>query len=269
VNDAPALKVADIGVAMGLAGTDVAREAGDMVITDDNFASIVAAIEEGRVVFDNVRKATFYLLSCNLGELVAVLASLFLAFDLPFLPAQLLWINVVTDSVPAIALGFEPGERDTLRKPPRPREEPVISRRLWERTAVVGLWMAIGTLALFLYELSIHDDLDRARTVALTGMVLFQAFHVLNARSEFRSALTIDPRTNRLLVLGTLAAVGGHLLAMYLPPTQALLSIEPLDAATWARTVAVAASVIVAVEVHKRLRGSAPGSRLQAVSSSA
>ena len=261
VNDAPALKAADIGVAMGLAGTDVAREAGDMVITDDNFASIVAAIEEGRVVFDNVRKATFYLLSCNLGELIAVLSSLFFALQLPFLPAQLLWLNVVTDSVPAIALGFEPGEPDTLEKPPRPREEPVISPRLWERTVVVGVWMAIGTLALFLYELSLDNNIDRARTVALTVMVLFQAFHVLNARSESRSAFAMNPRHNRFLALGTLAAVGGHLLAMYLPPTQALLSIEPLDAITWARTAAVAASVILAVEVHKRLRGPAPSRR--------
>lgn len=268
VNDAPALKAADIGVAMGLSGTDVAREAGDMVITDDNFASIVAAIEEGRVVFDNVRKATFYLLSCNLGELIAVLASLFFAIQLPFLPAQLLWLNVVTDSVPAIALGFEPGEPDTLKKPPRPRDAPVISRRLWERTVFVGIWMAVGTLALFLYELSLHDDIDRARTVALTVMVLFQAFHVLNARSEARSVFSVDPRSNRLLLVGTLGAVSFHVLAMWLPPTQALLSVEPLDAPTWLRTIAVAASLIIGVELHKRLRGSSYGSSRQVVATS-
>jgi magnesium-transporting ATPase (P-type) len=259
VNDAPALKAADIGAAMGRSGTDVAKEASDMVVTDDNFASIFAAVEEGRVAFDNVRKTTFFLISTGAAAVVAVLASLIFRFPLPFLPAQMLWLNVVTNGIQDVALAFEPGEKDVLKRKPRPRREGVISALLWERTAIAGLVMAAGTLLVFFWELNAHDNLGMARTAALTTMVLFQVFHVGNSRSEHRSAFARSPLLNPFLFVGTLVAVTIHIGALYLPFTQFILRVEPLDLETWMRMVIVAASIIVVVEIHKLLRG--PGRR--------
>jgi magnesium-transporting ATPase (P-type) len=261
VNDAPALKAADIGAAMGRSGTDVAKEAADMVVTDDNFASIFAAVEEGRVAFDNVRKTTFFLISTGAAAVIAVLVSLLFQLPLPFLPAQMLWLNVVTNGVQDVALAFEPGEKDVLERTPRPVAEGVISRLLWERTIIAGIVMASGTLALFLLELGAHDDLGRAQTVALTTMVLFQVFHVGNSRSEHRSAFAKSPLSNPFLFVGTLTALALHVAALYLPFTQFVLRVEPLDAETWLRMVVVAASIIVVVELHKLLRG--PAGRLR------
>ncbi|MFO7573414.1 MAG: HAD-IC family P-type ATPase [Gaiellaceae bacterium] len=251
VNDAPALRAAEIGAAMGRSGTDVAKESAEMIVTDDNFASIVAAVREGRVAFDNVRKTTFFLISSGAAAIIAVLASIFLRFPLPFLPTQLLWLNLVTNGVQDVALAFEPGEKDVLRRPPRPRSEGVISRVLWSRTAIAGSVMAAGTLALFLKEWHLTDDLDRARTVALTTMVLFQAFHVGNCRSEHGSVFSKSPFSNRFLFLGTAAALALQVTALHLPATQYLLRVEPLDIGIWIEMVAVASSVIVAVELHK------------------
>jgi magnesium-transporting ATPase (P-type) len=255
VNDAPALKAADIGAAMGRSGTDVAKEAADMIVTDDNFASIFAAVEEGRVAFDNVRKTTFFLISTGVAAVIAVLASLIFRFPLPFLPAQMLWLNVVTNGIQDVALAFEPGEKDVLARRPRPRREGVISRLLWERTAIAGAVMAVGTLLVFFWELRTHDDLALARTAALTTMVLFQVFHIGNSRSEHRSAFARSPFLNPLLFVGTIVAVTIHVGALYLPFTQFLLRVEPLNLETWLRMVIVASSIIAVVELHKILRG--------------
>jgi magnesium-transporting ATPase (P-type) len=255
VNDAPALKAADIGAAMGRSGTDVAKEASDMVVTDDNFASIFAAVEEGRVAFDNVRKTTFFLISTGAAAVIAVLASLIFRFPLPFLPAQMLWLNVVTNGIQDVALAFEPGEKDVLNRRPRARREGVISALLWERTAIAGAVMAIGTLLVFFWELNAHDNLAMARTAALTTMVLFQVFHVGNSRSEHRSAFARSPLLNPFLFVGTLVAMTIHVVALYLPFTQFILRVEPLDLETWVRMIVVASSIIVVVEIHKLLRG--------------
>lgn len=254
VNDGPALRAADIGIAMGRSGTDVAKEASDMVITDDNFASIFAAVEEGRVVFDNVRKVTFFLIATGVGTVLSVLASIIFRFELPFLPAQLLWLNLVTNGVQDVALAFEPGEKDVLKRPPRPKQEGIISPLLWERTAIVGIVLAVGTLLLFLLEVHSDASLEQARTVALTTMVFFQVFHVANSRSEHLSAFAKSPFSNRFLLVGTTVAVLVHVAALYLPPTQYILRVEPLDLWTWAKMVATASSVILAVELHKLLR---------------
>ncbi|MEX1170077.1 MAG: HAD-IC family P-type ATPase, partial [Chloroflexota bacterium] len=229
VNDAPALKAADIGAAMGRSGTDVAKEASDMVVTDDNFASIFAAVGEGRVAFDNVRKTTFFLISTGAAEIVAVLASLIFGFPLPFRPAQILWLNVVTNGIQDVALAFEPGEPDVLTRKPRPRREGIISALLWERTAISGAVMAIGTLFIFFWEYNAHGDLGLARTAALTTMVLFQVFHVGNSRSEHRSIFARSPLLNPFLFVGTLVALSIHVASLYLPFTQFLLRVEPLD----------------------------------------
>jgi magnesium-transporting ATPase (P-type) len=255
VNDGPALKAADIGIAMGRSGTDVAREASDMVLADDNFVSIISAVEEGRVVFENVRKVTYFLLSTGAAAIVAILYSIAAGIPLPFLPAQLLWLNVVTNGLQDVALAFEPGEKGVLDRLPRRRDEPVVSRLLWERTAFTGITMAIGSLVLFHDALAKDVGLEEARTVALTTMVLFMAFHVHNARSERMSVLRMNPLGNPFLLAATLGALAVHGLALYWGPTQFVLRVEPVSGATWVRMVAVATSVLLVSELHKLIRG--------------
>ncbi|MGF1618788.1 MAG: cation-translocating P-type ATPase, partial [Acidimicrobiia bacterium] len=258
VNDAPALKAAAIGVAMGEKGTDVAREASDMVLADDNFVSIVAAVEEGRVTFDNIRKVTFFLVSTGAAEIAAILTALWLQWPLVFLPAQLLWLNLVTNGLQDIALAFEPAEKDVLRRRPRTWSGGVLDRMMWERVVVAGMVMAAGTLFLFRWELDLTGSLIRAQTVALTTMVVYQVFQAGNARSETRSIFGVNPFSNKLLFAATAAALGIHIAALHLTPFQILLRVEPIDPAAWLRIVVVATSILVAVEAHKYLRPKRP-----------
>jgi len=258
INDAPALRAAQIGVAMGRHGTDVAREAAEMVLADDNFTTIVDAVRVGRVTFANIRKVTFFLVSTAAGLALAILTALWLGWPLLMVPAQLVWLNIVTSGLQDLALAFEPGARTVLRSRPRPVGEGVMSRLLWERTVISGAVMAAGTLWMFHRELAASGSLEYAQTTALSTMVIFQAFQAGNARSTSRSLLRISPFANRFLFLATAAAVTLHVAALYLPATRIALRVEPLHPETWAMIVAVALSILVVVEAHKVIRGRWP-----------
>jgi Ca2+-transporting ATPase len=239
---------------MGKSGTDVAKEASEMVITDDNFATIYAAVEEGRTVFSNIRKATFFLISSGVGEVMTILTSLAMRLPLPLLPAQILWLNVVTNGVEDVALAFEPGEEEQYHRPPRNPKAGILSRLLIERTLIVGLVMAAGTLGMFMWERGGGATLEYARVAALTTMVVFQIFHVFNSRSVQRSIFRKNPLSNTFLFIGVILSFAIHFGAMYFEPTQTLLRIEPLTMDTWLRLIPIALSILVVVELHKLFR---------------
>jgi len=250
-NDAPALKAAHIGVAMGRGGTDVARDAADIVLTDDAFATIFAAVKEGRVTFDNLRKITFFLLSTGVAEVLTIVIAIALGWPLVLLPAQILWLNLVTEGLQDVALAFDPGEPDILERRPRSPREGILSPLMWRRTLLAGGVMAAGTLMTFRATLDAGRPLAEAQAIALTTMVLFQTFHLASARSERRSAFTQSPLTNRFLLLAAAAGLGIHLLALALPLTRDLLRITAIDPAAWPAIVATSATILVAMELDK------------------
>jgi len=255
VNDAPALKAAHIGVAFGRSGTDVAKEASDMVIADDNFASIFAAVEEGRVVYDNIKKVTLFLVSCGFGELVAITATILLGMPIPYLPAQILWLNLVTNGLQDVALAFEPAEKNVLHRPPRNPKERILSPLLLQRTLLMGMIMAIGTLFMFGYALNSGVSLEKARTVALTTMVFFQFYQAFNCRSETQSIFGMNPLGNPLLFYSMIAAFFAQLAVIYVPALQWIFRTEPITVMEWVGIGIVSATIIIAVEFDKWRRG--------------
>jgi len=253
-NDAPALRAAQAGVAMGLSGTDVARETANIIITDDNFSSIVAGIEEGRVAYANVRKVIFLLISTGMAELVLFTLALFTGLPLPLLAVQLLWLNLVTNGIQDVALAFEPAEGDELKHPPRSPKDPIFNRLMIERVVISAL--IIGCVAFFLFQLLLSRgyNIDEARNGTLLLMVLFENIHVFNCRSETRSVFRHNFFSNPILLAGTLAAQLIHIGAMYTPWVSDVLHIQPISPGHWLELLTLALTVLLAMELHKAAR---------------
>jgi magnesium-transporting ATPase (P-type) len=262
VNDAPALRHANIGVAMGRSGTDAARDASDLVVTDDNFATIVAGVEQGRIAYQNIRNVVYLLIAAGIGEVLTVGVAVLLGLPLPFLAVQLLWLNLVTNGIQDVALACEQGRGDELEQRPRRPDEPIFDRLMVRRVLIGGLWMATLCIGTFAVLLANGVAVAEARNATMLLMVLLQNVDAFNARSETRSALRIPLRNNPLLVAGVLAALAAHVAAMHVPWMQRLLRLAPLDPRTWLLLAALALTLLAVMELQKwcwrRRRAGAP-----------
>ncbi len=251
VNDAPALKRADIGVAMGITGTEVAKEAADMVLTDDNFSSIEAAVEEGRGVFDNLTKFIVWTLPTNLGEGLVILTAIFLGVTLPILPVQILWINMTTAGFLGLALAFEPKEPGIMLRPPRVPDSPILTKSVMFRICLVSLLMLGAAFGTFAWELSSAATIAEARTAAVNVFVVIELFYLFNCRSLEKSVFRLGFFTNLWVIGGAVAMFLLQLAYTYLPFMNRLFQSAPVDLAVWGRTFAAGATVFLIIEIEK------------------
>ncbi len=262
VNDAPALKAADIGCAMGKTGTDVAKGAADMILTDDNFATVVAAVEQGRGIYANIRKAIHYLLSCNIGEILTIfLATLLPVSQAPLSPVQLLWLNLVTDSLPALALGMEPVEKTAMTQPPRGKEEPLFSKAFSRRLAWQGA--LVGGITLLAYGLGFHltGTFAVANTMAFATLTFSQLFHAFDVRSETTPLFRLGVLSNKAMNKAFLAGAALQAAVLLAPPLQGAFSVVPLALEQWGMVLALALTPLVVCEIEKALRRARAGRR--------
>ena len=242
VNDAPALKKADIGVAMGIKGTDVAKESSDIILLDDNFNTIVAAIEEGRRIYDNIKKFIRFLLSSNFDEIFVVASAIFLGLPIPFLPTQLLWINLITDGFPALSLGLDSNEKDVMQRKPRSPKETILHSS-FPFIIIAGILAFIVTFAVFITELP--NGLGKARTMAFTTTIIFEMLFVFNCRSEKKSAFRINPFTNKKLILSVALSIFLQLAILYIPFLQTLFQTVPLGLYDWLKIILLSGSALL------------------------
>lgn len=233
VNDAPAIKEADIGIAMGITGTDVTKEASSMILADDNFASIVAAVEEGRGIYDNIRKFIRYLLSCNLGEVLTMFVAALVGLPIPLLPVQILWVNLVTDGLPAMALGVDPNEKNIMNRPPRNPGESVFSRGLSKKIISRGLQIGLSTVLVFAGVYFVENNIALARTMAFCTLVFCQMFHVYDCRSEMFTVFEVGLFRNKYLIMATSISVLMQLSVIYSPFLQEIFETVPLGINSW------------------------------------
>jgi P-type Ca2+ transporter type 2C len=253
VNDAPALKGANIGVAMGQAGTEVAREAADMVLADDNFATIVNAVEEGRVIYNNLKRVIFYLLTTNLGEILVVSSSVIIGLELPLTAVMILWINLITDGACTIPLGVEPMSGAVLKQPPRDPDAPVLDKFIIRRILSLAPIMAIGTLLMFYYNLN-NNNFLYARTMAFTTLAAFQWFQAFNARTTTQSLFAKGIFTNKWILVGVGTAIILQLGAVYLPQGQLIFETVSLTALDWVWVILVSSLIFIADEILTKLK---------------
>lgn len=254
VNDAPAVKEADIGIAMGITGTDVTKEASSMILADDNFATIVSAIEEGRGIYDNIRKFIRYLLSCNVGEVLTMFFAALFALPLPLLPIQILWVNLITDGLPAMALGVDKGDPDIMERRPRHPKESIFAYGLARRIIIRGSLICIGTLLVFIIGFRLSQDLTVARTMAFTTLVFSQLFHVFDCRSERYSIFEIGIFSNIFLVAAVGCSIFMHLMVLYLPFFQPIFKTYPLEILHWAIILGVSGGTTILQGIYRSLK---------------
>jgi Ca2+-transporting ATPase len=252
VNDALALKRADIGVAMGITGTDVAKGTADMILTDDNFTSIVSAVEEGRIIYSNIRKFVYFLLSCNIGEILIIFLATIAGGPSPLTPLQILWVNLITDAFPALALGMEKGEPHIMNIPPRDPKEPILNRDMLLGIGIQSIVITIATLFNFSHGMRI-GGLEGGRTMAFTTLVLAELFRAHTSRSERYSLFSMGLFTNKAMVGATVLSLSALLIVMYVPALSAIFQLMPLGLKNWAWVLSLALLPFVAAEVNKAI----------------